>query len=423
MTRLKALALVVVALTALAVPRALAQSPTTGPAVTVPPTTLGPTSTTAPGSTSSTVPPSIPPQDSAPSTTAPVNDPTGDGDAPAAAPPDPSKVDGVSSVEIPIDTGRAVTVDTHLVASSAEVAGAELAKATAARAQAEATMKALRSRVGALDVLNRRLVTELVAAREELRRRAVEAYVRGGDTDLVEVVDPASFQLALLRSSWLDVMAQSTGEAVGRLDRARRAASQAQTALAGAYTSATARFESLRGAEQAALVAARRADLALSVASAGGDFVIDGFTFPVQEPYSFTDSFGAPRLPGTPFAHWHQGCDIVAPDHAELYATEDGVIRYMLSGGLGGTGIWLSGKSGTDYYYAHLSEYAEDVEAGSLVKAGQLLGYVGSTGDATTPHLHFEVHPFGGAAINPYPLLVAADEDAKRHPRPATPPT
>ena len=79
---------------------------------------------------------------------------------------------------------------------------------------------------------------------------------------------------------------------------------------------------------------------------------------------------------------------------------------------LGGTKLWLKGESGTYYYYAHLKAFAEGLANGDVVEAGDLVGVVGDTGNAKggAPHLHFEIHPDGGPAVNPYPLLKVVDE-------------
>lgn len=90
-----------------------------------------------------------------------------------------------------------------------------------------------------------------------------------------------------------------------------------------------------------------------------------------------------------------------------LVAIEGGTVWNLKSGGLGGITFWLSGDSGNEYYYAHLDDWATGLTAGLRVETGALVGYVGSTGNAPDayPHLHFEIHPGGGEAVNPYPIV------------------
>ena len=127
--------------------------------------------------------------------------------------------------------------------------------------------------------------------------------------------------------------------------------------------------------------------------------------FPMQGRCGFTDTWGQSRSEGRS----HEGTDVMGARGLALYATNDGVISRMSTGGrLGGNAIYVKIPNGTYFYYAHLDSFAPGMAAGVPVKAGQVIGYVGSTG-TTTPHLHFEVHPFGGAAVNPYAILKAAD--------------
>ena len=115
-------------------------------------------------------------------------------------------------------------------------------------------------------------------------------------------------------------------------------------------------------------------------------------------------------MTGTSSEHWHQGTDIFAPTGTPLIASENGTVARIGTGTLGGNKLWVVGESGTEYYYAHLSAFAAGLSDGMRVTAGQLVGYVGDTGNArgTSPHLHFEIHPGGGDAVNPYPVLKAA---------------
>lgn len=127
--------------------------------------------------------------------------------------------------------------------------------------------------------------------------------------------------------------------------------------------------------------------------------------FPVQGRCGYTDSWHAPR----PGGRLHEGVDIIGARGLAIYAVTDGVITRMLTGGtLSGNSIRLTIADGTYFFYAHLDGFAAGLTAGQTVRAGQVIGYLGSTG-STSNHLHFEVHPKGGAAVNPYPLVKAVD--------------
>ena len=130
--------------------------------------------------------------------------------------------------------------------------------------------------------------------------------------------------------------------------------------------------------------------------------------FPAQGPCTFGDTYGAPRSGGRS----HEGVDIIAKAGQYVYAVKAGTLtkRYLdAPGSLSGNGWRLTTADGTYFFYAHLSVFAPGLTVGSAVQAGQIIGLVGSTGDALTPHLHFEVHPLGGASVNPTPVVKAVD--------------
>jgi len=127
--------------------------------------------------------------------------------------------------------------------------------------------------------------------------------------------------------------------------------------------------------------------------------------FPVQGRCSFTNTWQEPR--GT---RRHEGVDIIAPRGNLIYAVVDGTItRVYRNASLTGNGVRLTTSDGTYFFYAHLDTIAEGIAEGTVVRAGQILGTNGATGNTTTPHLHFEVHPRGGAAIDPTPIVAAVN--------------
>ncbi|MEY2426854.1 MAG: peptidoglycan LD-endopeptidase LytH [Actinomycetota bacterium] len=125
--------------------------------------------------------------------------------------------------------------------------------------------------------------------------------------------------------------------------------------------------------------------------------------FPVAGPANFTDDWLNPRF--TPVFHLHEGTDIFAAQGTPVRTPVDGVVRHA-SGGAGGTAAYVTTKEGHDLYFAHLSGYS-DVKPGDRVTVGDILGFVGDTGNAAggAPHLHFEIHPKGKGPVNPKPYL------------------
>jgi murein DD-endopeptidase MepM/ murein hydrolase activator NlpD len=129
------------------------------------------------------------------------------------------------------------------------------------------------------------------------------------------------------------------------------------------------------------------------------------YVFPVFGDVSFTDDYGAPRAD----TGWHQGNDLFASTGTPVLAVADGRLSRVGINTLGGNRLWLTDEAGNAFYYAHLSAYAPAALEGARVRAGQVIAFVGNTGDAITtpPHLHFEVHPGGGDSVDPYPYLIA----------------
>ncbi len=142
---------------------------------------------------------------------------------------------------------------------------------------------------------------------------------------------------------------------------------------------------------------------------------------PVDGKCWYTDTWGDSR----PGGRMHEGVDIGADAGVPLLAVTDGVIAKQYvdkPGWRGGNAIRLSMPDGTYFFYGHMSAFGAGIAPGVSVTAGTVIGYVGMTGNAGANHLHFEVHPRGGAPINPYPLAKAygfCSETGRAKPAPA----
>ncbi|MDF2752683.1 MAG: metalloendopeptidase-like rane protein [Gaiellaceae bacterium] len=137
-----------------------------------------------------------------------------------------------------------------------------------------------------------------------------------------------------------------------------------------------------------------------------------GYVFPIYGPASFSNTFNAPRST----TGWHHGEDIFAPLGAPILAVANGIVYSVGWNDVGGLRFWLQDSAGNEFYYAHLSAFSPLAINGAQVRAGDVIGFVGNTGDAehTPYHLHFEIHPvsllyrgYDGSAVPPYPYLTA----------------
>lgn len=381
-------------------------------------TTVGPT-TTVPGTN----------PDGTPVVTNPDGTPvTGDDKGAGEEPPDqtPPSID----LTVPprgLYDGQAQAPVSQVLVSNVKEARAKLKAAEQAHNEAIALVKVFRLRQKALQVERNQLdaqtkqtLEQLQAAQERMGLRALTAFVEGGSAglsgSLSSAVDSAAALEYEARQTLVETVFETDEEVIAEYDRLREAL-DAQTL--GLFDRERVVNDSMAGAvaavdEKAAEI--EQAKRELESFEAGSQIYVEGVVFPIQWPYEvpLIDSWGFPRMTGTADAHWHEGIDLFAPAGTPLLATERGIVTKIGSGRLGGLRLWLRGESGTDWYYAHLSAFAPKLSEGQVVEAGELLGYVGNTGNAvgTPPHLHMQVHPNGGDPVNPYPLLkVVSDRE------------
>jgi murein DD-endopeptidase MepM/ murein hydrolase activator NlpD len=369
-------------------------------------------------------------------TTEIVLPPIGETTTTTAPPPDPEDPGAVEDVEAepvpvvadtvpprPADGSGYAAQAGRLLRQQLKVAKAESVKLEGAYTLAkqrvvdlEAELDALEASVTGLAENDRAAVRRVEVARRRFEARAANAVVRGGADSFSRYISTDDPNELAVAQTLLDSVLAADQVAVAEYLAAKAEVDAELVRTAERLVDGRLELEVAR----AALVETRRANVAaqfnLAVFAAGSEIVIHGFVFPVGDPHTFGDSFGAPRMMGTEYQHAHQGTDIMAPSGTPLLACERGVITKMGSDVLGGTKIWVKGESGTYYYYAHLSAFAEGMVDGLVVEAGTVIGFVGDTGNARggAPHLHFEIHPDGGAAVNPYPLLKVVDQLAKQ---------
>ena len=132
--------------------------------------------------------------------------------------------------------------------------------------------------------------------------------------------------------------------------------------------------------------------------------LVPPLSIPVQSinQNQLADTWGAARSQNRK----HEGIDIFAKRGTPVLSSTQGIVRKVGTNNLGGKVIWITGPKLSQHYYAHLDDYATHIQEGDWVEVGEIIGYVGNTGNATTtpPHLHYGIYLTDGAT-NPYPYL------------------
>lgn len=283
----------------------------------------------------------------------------------------------------------------------ASPAGDQFEKATTALENTQYRIKQTDKRVLAAN-------KKLAAAEVVLGQRADSLYREGGDMGVFEFVLGAStWEDFVTRMDYITMIASSDAALIKDVKDTRAALKSDKAKL---VADAKAEKKDLALAKQrrdaldrqlSAKSAAYDRVLAAIAAQSGGQHPPgpNGMVFPVRGVHYYSNTWGAPRSGG----RHHQGTDVMSPKGTPILAVTSGV-AYPHSSGLGGKSITITGDNGWQYYYAHLNGYA--IGGRVRVKAGQLIGYVGNTGNASggANHLHFQMGPHGHW-VNPYPYL------------------
>ena len=296
-------------------------------------------------------------------------------------------------------------------------------------------------RIAELEVSIRDLAAKAAVLKDVVRQRAVYAYThQGQDLDLVvDADDPveaarrtllldhanerdnsSARKLAAINADLVeqqdDMRVQQTQEQVVRdqlqaksadlqakLNEAQAAASALQAKLDREIAAAVAVVnEARRRALEAERAQVRAAQVVSNVSNVGAGQIVGtpvgGFTCPVSGA-AYSNNFGGARN--------HQGIDMFVPTGTPAVAVKPGTVSYVANEGSGGNTAYLSGSDGNIYFYAHLSQF---VGGARSVSQGEIIGLTGMTGNASGPHLHFEIRLGGvnGGRTNPYPTLTAS---------------
>ncbi len=238
---------------------------------------------------------------------------------------------------------------------------------------------------------------------EDLKAAAEAEVVKLAEIEQQRLADVA-VQRELERQRQAELARQAAAARQLTASNAAASASSGATAAVAPSSSGSSGSGSSSGSSSAPQAAASPAPAAAPApapvpASPPPSNAGSGIVCPVAGPRAFGDTWGAARSGGRS----HEGVDMMSPGGTPLVAVESGSVQFKTTR-LGGNSVWLNGNSGTRYFYAHLSAWEGSSRS---VSQGEVIGYVGATGNTTANHLHFEVHPGGGRAVNPYPYVRA----------------
>lgn len=323
----------------------------------------------------------------------------------AAAPIDDAKV-AVAQAQQAADAaaaryeaaiGRLEELDAQVGALRQQI---QVGKAEAAQLRLVARQRAVEAYTGR-DVLDAEPFLVGGDPLDSVRREKLLARTKAREDGAIERLGALTADLAAQRAE-LEAATLRQREVLAKVET-EQAAVQAQ--LGAAQQALNALEEQLRREQEAQ----RARDIAASIARSAandngrdysGTYVATGIVCPIRGALSFIDSWGFARHQGA-----HQGVDLMSPRNTPNVAVVSGNVTFK-TGGTSGNGAYLRGDDGNLYYYFHLERW----EGGPRrVAQGEVIGYVGNTGDAryTATHTHFEVHPGGGGAVNPYPSVRA----------------
>lgn len=323
----------------------------------------------------------------------------------------PASADTASDLETAKQQADAARADLDRVVQQWQDAEAQLAQAQDAADAAAARIAELQD--------------ALAGARRELNARATELYMAGASQPVLALITSSSLTEATDRLQYASALAQQDTDLAARVsvqsqelawqqDRLQTAIGQRTSALASLQQQEAIIRTKVSELDARAQELQRQLDAQQAATSpspgtppsgSGDPAPVSGSgwlqTCPVNGPTSFVDSFGDPR----PGGRTHQGIDLIAAFGTPVVAVHAGTV-HRTSSSTGGYGTVVFHDGSADWtFYTHFSSYTGPGE-GSHVSAGEAIGLVGSTGDTSVNHLHFEYHPGGGAAVDPYTALL-----------------